>query len=92
MMTLDEARVLTDTLTHSIQFLTVQWRRFNSCQAFTCKYSPKYDLIKSYSTIVGLVDNENQTMYELGKWSRTTSKQITQIHNQLYGNYELVRC
>lgn len=67
------------------------WRQFNHCQAYTATYNSKWDIIKSYSTIVGIVDKDEQVMYELGKWSRTTSKQMTQIHNQLYRSYDFVR-
>ena len=47
--------------------------------------------IKSYNTVVGVVIKawfENDItlieLYEIGKYSRTTSKQVTQIHNQVY--------
>ena len=34
-------------------------------------------LVKSYSTIVGIYDIDTDTMYEINKWSVTTSKQVT---------------
>lgn len=67
---------------------TDRWFRFNSCQAYTSGIlEDRYILIKSYSTIVGLVDIANQMFYEIGKYSRTTSKQITQIHNQKFSSF-----
>ena len=36
-------------------------------------------LVKSYSTIVGIYDIDTDTMYEINKWSVTTSKQVTTV-------------
>ena len=50
--------------------------------------------IRSYETIVALaikVTQSNKTtyeFYEIGKYSRTTSKQVTQIYNKLYSTYD----
>lgn len=71
--------------------MMLKWKRFNNCSAYTATYSKRYDIIKSYTTIVGLVDKDDMVMYELGKWSPTTTKQMTQIHRQLYPAYEFVR-
>ena len=37
--------------------------------------------IKSYDTVVAFVHWDSGYLVEVGKYSRTTSKQITQIHN-----------
>ena len=60
----------------------VKWRQFHNCQAWisTC-IGNRYFLIKSYNTIVAVIDDQNGELYELGKWSVTTSKQVTQIYN-----------
>ena len=70
-------------LTGSAEYLTIKWRRYKSCQAWIGTIGD-YSLIKSYKTIVGLVDDENRKFYELGKYSRTTSRQMTRIYNDLY--------
>lgn len=59
-----------------------KWTQFRHCQ---CWISPcinnRYFLVKSYSTIVAVIDDQIGELYELGKWSTTTSKQVTQIFN-----------
>lgn len=92
MMTLEQAIKKKNELMDSITAWTMKWKRFRRCQAYTATYNDRYDIIKSYTTIVGLVDKEEKVMYELGKWSPTTSKQITIIHRTLYGYCDLVRC
>ena len=36
-------------------------------------------LVKSYNTIVAIYDIDTDTMYEINKWSVTTSRQVTTI-------------
>lgn len=91
MMTTNEANELAKKLKDSAEYLMVNWEQFNYCQAWIGDISPRYSLIKSYFTIVGLVDHEEKVVYELGKWTRTTSKQVTQICNQVYRSYTAVR-
>ena len=67
------------------------WKKFNYTAAATSqKINDRYYLIKSYATIVGLVDDQEKKMYEFGKYSSTTSKQFTQIHNQIFKDCERV--
>lgn len=71
-----------------------QWKRFNYCQAWISE-NDYYDestetyfgMVKSYETIVAIIDYSRHRFVRLGKWSRTTSKQCSQIHNQLYREY-----
>ena len=60
----------------------VTWKQFRHCNAYisNCLFN-RYFLIKSYNTIVAVIDDQNGELYELGKYSRTTSKQVTQIFN-----------
>ena len=60
----------------------ITWKQFRSCNAYisNCLFN-RYFLIKSYNTIVAVIDDQQGVLYELGKWSRTTSKQVTQIFN-----------
>ena len=72
----------------------IHWVRFNSCQAwvsepvFNSAYGVMFRLVKSYNTIVGFINMTTSEYIELGKWSRTTSKQVTQIYNSLFRSYE----
>lgn len=42
-----------------------------------------YRFLKSYNTIVGIVDYSNNTFTEFGKYSVTTSKQVTVFYRAL---------
>lgn len=70
----------------------VTWKRFRNCNAYvsSCILN-RYFLVKSYNTIVAVIDDQQGELYELGKWSRTTLKQVTQIFNmadcESYNNY-----
>lgn len=75
------------------------WTRFNQCNAYTGNmfYITDDDgkvhkciPIKSYRTIVGFADTTDDIIYEYGKYSRTTSKQFSQISHQVFG-YEYKR-
>ena len=58
------------------------WTRFGSKQCWVSDcISNRYFLVKSYSTIVAVIDDQQGELYELGKWSVTTSKQVTQLYN-----------
>ncbi len=70
----------------------IEWTRFGYKQAW---FSQLLDfdnlrLFKSYNTIVALVDISEGVFYELGKWSTTTSKQVTQFYNAYYRNFKRV--
>lgn len=72
--------------------LDITWKRFRHCNAYisNCILN-RYFLVKSYNTIVAVIDDQEGELYELGKWSTTTSKQVTQIFNmpdhECYNNY-----
>ena len=76
----------------------IDWVRFNYCNAYTTAGAlieitigneDYYVLpIMSYTTIVGFV--YNNVVYEVGKYSRTTSKQFTQICNAYFSDYDRV--
>lgn len=77
----------------------VTWKRFRHCNAYISScIGNRYFLVKSYSAVVAVIDDQNGDLYELGKWTRTTSKQVTQIYNMTdfesftnYGFTKLVR-
>jgi hypothetical protein len=57
-----------------------EWTRFNHCQAWISGDYFGVKLVKSYATIVGVIKDD--TLWWDQKYSRTTSKQITQIANK----------
>ena len=74
----------------------VTFSRFRSCNAYIAdKTLTVFDdesktwntvtLIKSYETIVAFYNHNTHCFCEIGKFSRTTSKQLTQIYNTFYG-------
>ena len=72
-----------------------EWEmQFRHCQAwlsttiYCSAYDVTFELVKSYSTVVAVIDHTNEKFIRLGKWSRTTSKQSTQIHNAWCPTYE----
>ena len=77
----------------------VAWKRFRHCNAYISScIGNRYFLVKSYNTVVAVIDDQTGDLYELGKWTRTTSKQVTQIYNMTdfesftnYGFTKLVR-
>lgn len=76
----------------------IDWVRFNHCNAYTTDgalidvtlgNTDYYVLpIMSYTTVVGFA--YNGIVYEIGKYSRTTSKQFTQICNTYFSGYERI--
>lgn len=76
----------------------IEWVRFNHCNAYTTAGAlvnvtigndEFYVLpIMSYTTVVGFW--YDGTVYEIGKYSRTTSKQFTQICNAYFSNYDRI--
>ena len=86
-MTGEEAIKKAQELTSLIPSLSIQWNRVGYKQAWTSQCLQKrYFLIKSYSTIVGIVDVQEGEFFEIGKYSPTTSKQVTQIYNSMFRN------
>ena len=75
------AKILTDKLINTAH-LCQKWTRFGAKQCWVSDcISNRYFLVKSYSTIVAIIDDQNGELFELGKWSPTTSKQVTQLYN-----------
>ena len=66
----------------------LKWVQFHKCNAYISDViDGRYRLIKSYATIVGIADCDTLDIYEIGKYSRTTSKQFSQICNQIFTGY-----
>jgi hypothetical protein len=58
------------------------WTQFDKKQCWVSNsIHNRYFLVISYNTLVAVIDDQNGELYELGKWSVTTSKQITQLYN-----------
>lgn len=65
-----------------VNFNTLKWKRFGAKQCWVSEcVKNRYFIVKSYSTIVAYIDDQEGTLFELGKWSSTTSKQVTQLYN-----------
>ena len=76
-------------LARQLEYEVDGWVQFNKCNAYVSDIlRDQYRLVKSYHTIVGLVDCENKKFFEIGKYSRTTSKQITQIYNRMFSTFD----
>lgn len=81
-----------DKVSNLVEFYqnTNEWSQFRHCQAwvsghiFCSAYSKHFRLMKSYNTIVAFIDCDTREFISLGKWSRTTSKQTTQIYNAIF--------
>lgn len=59
-----------------------QWVQFDKKQCWVSNcIKNRYFLVISYNTLVAVIDDQQGELYELGKWSVTTSKQVTQLFN-----------
>ena len=59
-----------------------KWVRFGSKNMWVSNcIKNRYFLVISYNTLVAVIDDQQGELYELGKWSVTTSKQVTQLYN-----------
>jgi hypothetical protein len=65
---------------HSTLDMAGEWTRFNHCQAWY-QYLGGWLWIKSYSTLVAGICGRD--IHRRGYYSRTTSKQLTQIYNAI---------
>lgn len=88
MMEKSEVEITVTLLMHE----DLEWTRFDHKNAYFSQllHYDDFRLFKSYNTVVGLVDINEGVFYELGKWSTTTSKQVTQFYNRYYRNFERV--
>jgi len=78
-------------IANKLKYDVVKWNRFNYTNAYISnKLEGRYYLIKSYYTIVGMVNEEQKKFFEFGKYSPTTSKQITQINRDRFGYCERI--
>ena len=58
------------------------WTRFGAKQCWVSNcIKNRYFLVISYNALVAVIDDQNGELYELGKCSPTTSKQVTQLFN-----------
>ena len=67
--------------------MSIQWTQFHHCNAYISQcLRNRFFLIKSYSTIVGIVDDQEADFFEMGKYSPTTSKQMTMIYRERFSD------
>lgn len=68
---------------------TIRWERFRSCNAWISQcLRNRFFLIKSYNTIVGIVDDQEADFFEMRKYSSTTSSQMTKIYKSRFSDCE----
>lgn len=73
----------------------LEWRQFGykQCYYTECVFNEEtqnfYKLVRSYNTIVAICYDDS--FIELGKWSKTTSKQVTQFYNEKVGRTQQKR-
>lgn len=58
----------------------IVFKRIKQQNFYVAKINKDYELLKSYNTIVGLLDKQANICYAV-KYSRTTSKQSSQYFN-----------
>ena len=69
----------------------LRWSRVKSRQMWISQcLNNRFYLIKSYSTIVGLVDDQEADFFEFGKYSPTTSKQMTQVYREQFSDCDRI--
>lgn len=77
----------------------LELRYFKGCEAFVStdeyvsideEHTIKVYAVVSYDTVVGFIDVATKTLYEYGKYTATTSCQITKILRDWYKGYERV--
>lgn len=62
--------------------LVISWVQFNKKNAYVSNcIKNRYFIVRSYNTIVAIIDDQEGVLFELGKWTTTTSKQVTQLYN-----------
>lgn len=69
--------------------LTVNWTQIDNKRLYVSqKLLDRFYLIRSYETIVGVVDEATGRFLEMGKYSPTTSKQINYIYRSRFSSCE----
>jgi hypothetical protein len=74
---------------------TENWKQFDKknmwwSDAITLQDGCTYRVLKSYNTIVAVIDVIESKLIEIGKWSSTTSKQVTQYHGKYCKSFDRV--
>ena len=68
------------------QSRNICWSQFHKCNCYTSVVKFEYNtwmLIMSYRTIVAVYDYDTEELIIFGKYSTTTSKQLTMIQREL---------
>ena len=95
MLSNELANAIRTELQYDINFIKwTQFRRTNSYLGdfYTVNVGGKdYQILpyRSYNTVVAFTYKDG--FYEVGKYSRTTSKQVTQIYNEFYASSPFCR-
>lgn len=65
--------------------------QFHKCQCWIIDSWQDLRYIQSYKTRVALIDEVAKIVHIFGKYSPTTSKQVTRVINELFSNYEVIQ-
>ena len=76
-------------IAREIKSQATQWSRVGRKACYISNMiNERYQMVKSYSTLVALVDISENEFYEFGKFSPTTSRQMTQVCNTYYTGFK----
>ena len=78
-------------LCSSIPVNSVNKVQFHKCQCYISDSWQDLRYIQSYNTRVALVDEVAKIVHIFGKYSPTTSKQVTRVINELFSEYEVIQ-
>lgn len=69
--------------------LSIDWKQIGKKNLYVSQcLRNRFFLIKSYETVVGIVDDQEADFFEIGKYSPTTSKQMTFIYRDRFSDCE----
>ena len=78
-------------LCNSIPSCSVNKTQFHKCQCYVSNCWQDLRYIQSYNTRVALIDEVAKIVHIFGKYSPTTSKQVTRVINELFSSYEVIQ-
>ena len=78
-------------LCNSIPNYGVNKIQFHKCQCYVSDRWQDLRYIQSYNTRVALIDEVAKIVHIFGKYSRTTSKQVNRVINELFSSYDVIQ-
>lgn len=78
-------------LVNSIPSYSVSKVQFHKCHCYISDRWQDLRYIQSYNTRVALVDEVAKIIHVFGKYSPTTSKQVTRVINEMFSSYDVIQ-